>query len=210
MKEKLLKYVVGLWALLIPVLLFIVATKDVSAPVVSVEQPKEEAPLGGGDFFFVNPVRSAGATTSVTYLSTTATSTFVFNINGISDYDMNVLFNASTTGTSKLAYKFEFSNNYEENCRIGVVCAGTSDGDWFGEDSFQNNNTITTTHGARTREHEWTPTASGDTDLCGTSCFKRNFNTPDIRAKFVKIHFSTRAANGSIWFELGNKEPSSR
>ncbi|MEK7578880.1 MAG: hypothetical protein AAB456_04205 [Patescibacteria group bacterium] len=165
----------------------------------------------GSQRFNVRRVQSAVATGTVTYLSTTATSTFIADIDGITDYDLNILFNASTTATSRLVWQFEFSNNYAGTCASkNVLCSTTGNGDWFGEDSYSDDDTITTTHGAINRTHLWLPATTTPAINCGTSCFTKNIGTPNVRAKFVRISFSTRGTPGSLWFEIALKEPTSR
>ena len=148
----------------------------------------------GSGPYYLQYIRSANSTTTVSYLSTTAASTtVVYDIHNITDIDMNLAFTASTTGTSKLVYSFAFSNNYVPS---------TGNGDFYGEDGVTNNSNISSTHGAQTVIHDWTPT--------GSSPAKKNISIPDVRAKYMRVSFGVQGANGSLYYETALQEPQSR
>lgn len=154
---------------------------------------KEDSSLGGR--FNLDISRSAAATTTLSYLATsdTASTTAVYDINKIPATDLNLMFTASTTGTSKLIHSYAFST--------GNGCDATPAGcDWFFEDGKEANSTSLSTHAPRRVIHSWTPVA--DNASCGDACFTKSVGIPDVRAKWMRIYFGVRDANGALWHEI--------
>lgn len=140
--------------------------------------------LGGQSFSTANILNGKDvATTSPTFLSPTATTTYAsIETQGASSVDLNLQFNASTTA-SQLVYIVEFSND---------------DIDWFPEDiaSVSGNVVIhnaTATSTAFTY-HTWTPAQSGIS--------RKNVTITPIASKYMRIKAVTWVANGSLWGQM--------
>ena len=212
MKEKLLKFAIAFWVVLIPSLLLVVATKDTFVDV-DVAQPEIEDSLGGGAYSFLETTRSAGATTTRNYLNSnaanTASTTAVFKIDKTVDLDLNFVVLASSTA-SRLVWAVAFSNNYTGACSTAnAVCTATGDGDWFFEDGSSVDSTTLVTHGAGRLINEWRLNASS-TESCGAMCFTKNVGVPDTRATHMKLYLGSQVADASVWFELMRQVPLSR
>ena len=159
--------------------------------------------FGGSGAFFINISRSATATTPTSILapngfifadadssSRTASTTFIYEIDRSSAYDLNMMFTASSVD-SNLVWSYAFSNNYNTD---------TGNGDWFFEDGNSVDSAVLVSHGTTILLHSFTPTAitSSSSESCGAMCFTRNVDVPDIRARHVRIQFGSRVATGTL------------
>jgi len=154
----------------------------------------------GGVFQTDAPIYLTGnsATTTKIYLSSigtagaTATSTVTINTYGVESVDMNLQYVASTT-SSNLVWILEFSDNNI---------------DWYNEDvasvagSVVTHNATATSTPALTM-HSWTPGAIGNPQ----APFMKNTTITPIASRYMRVSFSSWAANGSLWGEVILKRP---
>ena len=167
-------------------------------------------PLAGSSYSFLETTRSAAATTTRSYLNSSAgpnaSTTAIFKIDRAVDLDLNLVATASTTN-SRLVYAFAFSNNYTGTCSTAnAVCSTTGNGDWFFEDGTSVDSTTQVTHGSGRVNNPWVLNASS-TESCGAMCFTKNVSIPDVRATYLKIYFGSTVADASIWYELMRQVP---
>lgn len=118
---------------------------------------------------------------AVSYL-TTSTTTFDCYIARADKVDLNIRYTASTT-SSRLEWKYEFSND-----KI----------DWKAEDGTTVDSNTEVTHGAGMVVHKWTPGT--------TSTSSKNITISPTASKWLRVNFTSAAANGALWAEIITRE----
>lgn len=122
------------------------------------------------------------ATTSIDYLTTSATTTYQFGSDRGELYDINLFFVASTS-ESGLAFVRQYSSNGQ---------------DWYNEDCKTNSSNILVTHGPAACRHLWLPGA--------VATSTKNITVDPVASKFTRLLFQAVTQPGALHLQVVVRE----
>ncbi len=157
----------------------------------------KEADAASGRFSLLaaTSTSSGAGTSTVKYLDTSTTkasSTLQFATGNTDHIDLDIQYNASSSN-STLQYTIEHADNDPTTGHIG---------DWFCQASAAVTSAGTSTvstFGPKCPVYQWTPGKSGISRI--------SIPITDLGAKFLRIRFSSKDGNGSIWAQPIQRYP---
>ena len=147
--------------------------------------------------FFLNDNR---ATTSITHLTTTATSTIIIKTESANLVDLNFEVTSSSTNPT-LVWDLEFSSG---NCNTVQTQAllRTCNLDFHGEDGKTITSNVTVTHGDRSPSNIWTSSTSTQDEIR-----KRNVAIDPVASRFMRVNIGVTGAPVDLWVQAVLREP---